>query len=131
MKKLRTAVVGLGRIGWGYHIPNIIKHEGFELVAVTDPMTERLEEAKENFSVKGYTEFNKLLEEEKPDLIVIVHLHLSCHSSNCSYGTGVDVFLENQWHNPLRKQGSLWSALENWKKTNGLSASQSYLETQQ
>ncbi|HHV97864.1 MAG TPA: Gfo/Idh/MocA family oxidoreductase [Clostridiaceae bacterium] len=95
MKKLRTAVAGLGRIGWGYHIPNIIKHEGFELVAVTDPLSERLEEARVNYSVKGYTDFNKLLEEEKLDLIVVASptpFHVT--QSIAAMEHGVDVFLE-------------------------------------
>lgn len=113
MKKLRTAVVGLGRIGWGYHIPNIIKHEGFELVAVTDPMTERLEEAKENFSVKGYTDFNKLLEEENLDLIVIASptpFHLT--QSVAAMEQGIDVFLEKPMAQSLEEARLIMECIE-------------------
>lgn len=30
---MKTALIGLGRIGWQYHLPQIVKHEGFELAA--------------------------------------------------------------------------------------------------
>jgi predicted dehydrogenase len=44
---LKTAVIGLGRIGWQFHIPNVLQHAGFELVAVVDPLAERREEAQQ------------------------------------------------------------------------------------
>jgi len=115
MKKLRTAVAGLGRIGWGYHIPNIVEHEGFDLVAVTDPMPERLEEAKGKYSVKGYTDFNKLLEEVKPDLIVIASptpFHLT--QSIAAMEQGVDVFLEKPMAQSLEEANII---VECMKKT--------------
>ena len=55
MKKIRAAVVGLGRIGWGTHIPNILKKpDCFQLAAVVDLSEERLAEAKEKYGVPGY-----------------------------------------------------------------------------
>ena len=47
MQVLKTAVIGLGRIGWQFHIPNVLQHDGFELVAVVDPLPERREEAQQ------------------------------------------------------------------------------------
>ena len=43
---MKTALIGLGRIGWGYHRPQILAHKGFEFTAVVDPSQERLDEAK-------------------------------------------------------------------------------------
>lgn len=57
MKGLRTAVVGLGRIGWQFHLPLICKHTGFKLVAVVDPLPDRLKEAQTAYDVKGYAYF--------------------------------------------------------------------------
>ena len=38
MRRLRTAVCGLGRIGWQFHLPELVKHAGeFEGVGVMDP----------------------------------------------------------------------------------------------
>ena len=62
MKVLRTAVIGLGRIGWAFHVPQAAKHDGFDLVAVVDPLQERLDEAKSEYGVKGYNEYTKLLD---------------------------------------------------------------------
>ena len=71
MKTLRTAVVGLGRIGWQFHVPQAAKHEGFDLVAVVDPLEDRLAEAQTAFGAKGYTTFDALLASEPLDLVVI------------------------------------------------------------
>jgi len=71
MKKLKTAVVGLGRIGLQFHIPNILEHDSFELAAIVDPLPERLLEGMEKFSVKGYSDYSELLDKEELDLIVI------------------------------------------------------------
>ena len=49
---LKCAVVGLGRIGWQFHIPQILKNPGFELTAVVDPDPERLAEAQQKFGLQ-------------------------------------------------------------------------------
>lgn len=70
--KLRTVVVGLGRIAWGFHLPQICGHDGFELCAVVDPCRERLEEARRKFGVtRLYEDFSTMLEEVRPELTVI------------------------------------------------------------
>lgn len=66
-----TALIGLGRIGWGYHLPQILSHEGFELCAVVDPSQERLDEAKALHAVEGFTDYRQMLQEAKPELVVI------------------------------------------------------------
>jgi len=72
MDKLRTAIVGLGRVGWQFHLPQAVKHEGFQVVAVVDPLAERLEEARTTLGVqKGYRDLDALLAAEKLDLVVI------------------------------------------------------------
>ena len=60
MKSLRTAVIGAGRIGWMFHIPQALRHEGFDLVAVVDPLQERLDEVRAEFGVEGYLEYDEL-----------------------------------------------------------------------
>lgn len=96
MKILRTAVVGLGRIGWRTHIPRIIERpDKFKLVAVVDVAQERLDEARDTYGVNGYTDLAAMIEAEKPDLVVIAsptHLH---HIHACTAMTmGCDVFLD-------------------------------------
>ena len=96
MKILKTAVVGLGRIGWRYHVPEILAHkEKFSLVAVVDISRERLEEAWNTYGVRGYTDMEQMIRSEKPDLVVIAsptHLHKSHACTAMELGT--NVFLD-------------------------------------
>ena len=71
MKILRSAVIGLGRIGWQFHAPEILKSDKYELVAVVDPIKERLAEGVEKFETKGYRTIEELFENETLDLVVI------------------------------------------------------------
>lgn len=42
---MRTALVGLGDIGLGAHLPALLRHPEVELVALADPAQERREQA--------------------------------------------------------------------------------------
>jgi len=96
VKTLKTAVVGLGRIGWQFHIPSIIGHEQqFSLAAVVDVSQERLAEAQETYCVSGYTDIAEMIRAEKPDLVVIASpTHLHREHACAAMKMGVDVFLD-------------------------------------
>jgi len=68
---MRTALIGLGRMGWGVHLQKILQHKEFELCAAVDTNIERLKELKEKYDVTGYPDYRDMLECEKPDLVVI------------------------------------------------------------
>ncbi len=68
---MKTALIGLGRIGWQYHLPQIVKHEGFELAAVVDTNAERLQEAEAIYGVRGYADAAEMLAREAPELVVV------------------------------------------------------------
>jgi len=95
MKVLRTAVIGLGRIGWNLHIPQIIAHDGFELVAAVDTKSERLNELEEKYSVNGYTDVKEMLDAEHPDLVVVASpTHLHKDHAILAMEHGADVFCD-------------------------------------
>lgn len=96
MKVLKTAVVGLGRIGWNLHIPKITERPGkFTLVGVVDLSQERLAEAKEKYGVNGYTDITAMIEAEHPDLVVIASpTHLHRDHACTALKLGCDVFLD-------------------------------------
>ena len=96
MKIIRTAVVGLGRIGWSCHIPEVTaRPEQFQLVAVVDLSQERLQEAKEKYGVVGYTDIAEMIEAEHPDLVVIASpTHLHREHACTALKLGCDVFLD-------------------------------------
>ena len=94
-KVLRTAVIGLGRIGFGLHLPYITAHEGFEACAAVDVSVERLQEAKEKFGVNGYTSLTEMLAAEHPDLVVVASpTHLHMEQTIEAMEAGCDVFLD-------------------------------------
>lgn len=95
MKILKTAVIGLGRIGWSFHLPQINAHPGFELCAVSDLSDERIREAEETYHIKGFTDVQKMLSTMHPEVVVIAsptHLHKK-HTQMCMQA-GADVFLD-------------------------------------
>ena len=69
---MKTALVGLGRMGWGCHLPEILKHKEYSLCAAVDTNAARLEELREKYGISGYQDYQKMLEKEKPELVVIV-----------------------------------------------------------
>jgi scyllo-inositol 2-dehydrogenase (NADP+) len=71
MKTLRTAVIGLGRIGWACHVPNTVNHNGFELIAAVDPVEERRKEAEQKYNINTYADTSALFDSENLDLAVI------------------------------------------------------------
>ena len=95
MKRINTAVIGLGRIGWGFHLPQIAQHSGFNLTAAADTSEECLLEAKEKYSVTGYTNYVEMYEKEKPDLVVIASPTLfHREQAAAAMERGIDVFLD-------------------------------------
>lgn len=95
MKRLRTIVAGLGRVGWEYHVPQIMRHDGFDLVAVVDPLDDRRAEALSKYDVKGYAEYVPALESEKPDLVVIASpTQFHAAQAIAAFERGVDVYCD-------------------------------------
>lgn len=68
---LRAAVVGLGRIGFGFHAPAIAGHPGFELVGVADPLAERRAEAEAKWRVPSFASLEPMLDAVRPGVVVI------------------------------------------------------------
>jgi len=95
MKRIRTAVVGLGRIGWQFHAPQIANHAEFEFVAAVDPIEDRLREAGERWGMRGYAQYDAMLAAEKPDLVVIASptpFHVA--QVLAAFRAGCDVFCD-------------------------------------
>ncbi len=92
---LRCVVVGLGRIGWDFHIPQIMMHDGFELAAVVDPDAGRLEEARNKFGVKILCSRCEDLPLDRIDLAIVASPTLF-HLEQVTFflENGVDVFCE-------------------------------------
>ena len=68
---LRTTLIGLGRIGFGYHAPAIANHPGLVFVGVADPLPDRRAEATDQWNVHGFESVEDMLRETHPDLVVV------------------------------------------------------------
>jgi len=53
-KRIGIGVIGLGRIGWQFHCPELAKHRDFKLIGVADTDAERCREAEEVFDCPFY-----------------------------------------------------------------------------
>ncbi len=70
MKK-RIGIIGLGIMGKGV-ARVLVRNPLVEIVALSDISEKTLQVAKEEFSIsKGYTNFEEMLEKEKPDIVYI------------------------------------------------------------
>lgn len=95
MKRLKTVVVGVGRIGWQFHIPSIVKNEGFELIAAADPLADRRAETEKEFGIRTYDDPSRMYDSEKPDLAVLASpSHLHAEHAIAAFERGIDVFCD-------------------------------------
>lgn len=70
MKDINIAVIGLGRLGY-CHAQNICRSSGAKLAAVSDPISELVTRVSAKFGVKGYTEYNEMINDPDIDAIVV------------------------------------------------------------
>ncbi|TVR55121.1 MAG: gfo/Idh/MocA family oxidoreductase [Spirochaetaceae bacterium] len=92
---VKTAVIGLGRIGWQYHVPEVSAHDGFDLAAVVDLDQERIDEARRDYGVRGYADYREMLSHVNPDLVVVASpTHLHAEHAIAAMRSGADVFLD-------------------------------------
>lgn len=95
MKQLRTVVVGLGRIGWQFHLPEVSRHGGYLLEGVVDPLTERRDEAHARFGVAGFADLPTCLAQVSPDLVVIASpTPLHAEQAEMAFAAGCNVFTD-------------------------------------
>ena len=77
-KRIPIGVVGLGRIGWGFHCKAIDKSRDFELVAVCDPQAERRAEAEATYGCKAFADPAAMFRDGGIEAVTIAtpqHLH--------------------------------------------------------
>jgi predicted dehydrogenase len=81
---IKAAIIGYGRSGSSLHADAIEKNKhDFEVAAVCDPDESRLEQARERFGCKTYTDYRDMLRDDPPDLASVVsrsdqHCEMAC-----------------------------------------------------
>lgn len=70
-KKLDVAIAGLGRAGWSRHFNELKDTPDFQLVAVIDPLPERLEEAAALSGCRTHKTLGAFWKKERPEILVV------------------------------------------------------------
>jgi predicted dehydrogenase len=116
--KIRTVISGLGRIAWSYHLPALDNNPNFELVAAVDPLPERLNEAAEKWQIEHlYTSYDKMLDQVKPDLVVVAsptpfHTEQICKA----FLHGANVFCEKPLTTSLQETDMIIAEMKRFKR---------------
>lgn len=74
-KKLLVSIVGLGNQAIKEYLPIITNSEDHKLISVCDTNQEVLDSILNTYKVKGFDSADKLLEYQKPDLVIIAIPH--------------------------------------------------------
>jgi predicted dehydrogenase len=92
LKKLRTAVIGVGYLGQ-FHAEKYAQLPGSELVAVVDTDLERVEEIAARLGTKGFTNFREILDNvDAVSIVVPTRFHFNVARSFLE--RGIHVLLE-------------------------------------
>lgn len=79
-KPIRTAIVGLGRAGWGLHFSTLKDHADFLIVDVADSDASRCEEASAAVGCRTHGDLDHLLRATDADLVVLATPNLTHES---------------------------------------------------
>ncbi len=93
---MKTALIGCGAIS-GNHLVAIGKLPDVKVVALCDVIAKRAEEARNKYApdARVYTDYIKMLDEVKPDVVHIATPHyLHCEMACEALARGIHVFLE-------------------------------------
>ena len=116
---INVVVSGLGRIAWRYHLPQIKNDPRFNLLAISDPVAERREEAAAEYpGIRTYADFDEMLAAEKSADMAVIASPTLFHKSQtiAALEHGLMVFLEKPMCESLAAAQEVADAV---KRTNG------------
>lgn len=103
--RLKVAVVGAGSMGMNHlRVLKDFDEEHVELVGVAEPHETSLNNAIRRFNVAGYTDYRRMVEETKPDLVaVVVPTHLHFEVAAYVIDQGISVLIEKPMTNTVEE----------------------------
>lgn len=75
MDKIKTSLIGLGRISIEDHLPAIQECTDVELDSICDTDGEKVDRHAHNLNIKGFTCIEKMLEQSRPDAAIVAVPH--------------------------------------------------------
>ena len=116
---INVIVSGLGRIAWRYHLPKIKEDPRFNLLAISDPMEERRNEAAAEYpGINTYADYDQMLAAEKTADMVVIASPTMFHKPQtiAALERNLMVFLEKPMCESLESAQEVADAA---KRTNG------------
>ena len=104
MSQHRVAVVGLGNAGFTLHLPALEGIPGTVVVGACDPDVKQRERTARRFNVPTFDDFDTMLRDCKPDLVVIgTPPHTHCDYALRSLTAGAHVLCEKPFVSSLEE----------------------------
>src|SRR5687768_1368532 len=69
---IRTAIVGLGRAGWGIHVAGLKDRNDFKIVTCIDPEAERRKEAEDTLGCRTHADWKEFIKNPADAELVII-----------------------------------------------------------
>ena len=116
---INVVVSGLGRIAWRYHLPQIKADQRFNLLAVSDPVEERRNEAAAEYpGIRTYADFEEMLAAENTADMAVIASPTMFHKPQtiAALERGLMVFLEKPMCESLESAQEVADAV---KRANG------------
>lgn len=110
---MRVVLVGLGNAGHTLHLPALSRMIGIEVVGACDVDAERRARAAETWSVPTFEEYEGMLQEAEPEL-VIIGTPPDSHHAYClaALDAGADVICEKPFVSSLQEADDIIAAAE-------------------
>jgi scyllo-inositol 2-dehydrogenase (NADP+) len=115
---VRTAIVGLGRAGWGIHVNGLKDRSDFKIVACIDPEEERRKEAEQVLGCRSYADFKQFLKDPNGAELVVIATASSTHTplSIEALNAGFHVLTEKPMSVNLKEAQKMVKAAKKAKK---------------
>ena len=116
---INVVVSGLGRIAWRYHLPKIKEDSRFNLLAISDPVEERRNEAAAEYpGIRTYADYDEMIAAEKSADMAVIASPTMFHKPQtiAALDRGLMVFLEKPMCESLESAQEVAEAV---KRSNG------------
>jgi predicted dehydrogenase len=115
---IRTAVVGLGRAGWGIHVVGLKDRSDYKIVACVDPEAERRKEAEQVLGCRTYSDWKTFLKDPGDVELVIIATASNSHTAMSieALKAGLHVVVEKPMSISLKEAAKMLAAAKKSKK---------------
>jgi predicted dehydrogenase len=77
VRQVKVGIIGLGRSGWDIHVRTLLRpmlQPLYRVVAVTDPIRSRVEEAQQQLGCRALPDYEALVQDAEVELVVVASL---------------------------------------------------------